>query len=166
MAAMIPSPKSPLGLLLVGGALWFMATRSRATVTSSGQVVRTPTTAYSSPVKAAELLASRVLALTKGLTKQSQAVQAEEAAREAGRNAVRAGDADYGAGAWKYYANNVEEARRAMGEGGWSAPTTTAVAAIDRGTVGGETDTVPAAPVYDASTDADRWALSALAGLP
>lgn len=167
--ATMPNPQSPAGLLLLAGAgLWLMSRAKPAAASTAAARPITPgkpVTLYSSPQQTAELLASRVIAMTRGLTGNAAAVQAEEDAREAARKAVRAGDEYYGAGAWAYYAANTEEARRAMGEGGWSAPLASVVPNIDTGSVGGQTDTVPAAPWFDPAT-ADRWQLSAMAALP
>jgi len=167
--ATMPTPKSPMGLLLLAGAaIWLMTKSKAATAKKTGVqdtrlvIGRPAVTQYTSPTTAAELLASRVLAMTRGLTSNATAVQAEEAAREAGRNAVRANDATYGSGAFAWFANNVEEARRTMGEGGWSAPTITTVTMQDSGSLGGQVDTIPAAAIYDPSQDSDRFNLAGL----
>lgn len=147
MSATLPSPKSPVGLLLIGGAALWLLTRRSSAQSVPGVSANTQQTYYT-PTGVAELLAKAVVGLTKNIA--TPAAVGANATPQA-PSFVKADSASQGAFGWNY--GDAGSSIFTLGSplGGWTMPRDSYVGVPSSS--GGFVDASVAAPVYSITDD-------------
>lgn len=147
MSATLPSPKSPVGMLLLGGAALWLLTR-RANAQRVQGVAANPQQTYYTPTGVAELLAKAVVGITKNIATPAATGASATPQLPTG---VKAETSSQGAFGWNYGDAGSSIFTLGSPVGGWTMPRDSYVGLP--ASSGAINDASIAAPVYSITDD-------------